>query len=930
MDPLVESPVGRPHAPDSPNSSSDKENAAAAHSNGPTRSQRVCDIVREFDKIAGQCETFCHHSAGREQDRRSAEFPEQLQPQKQFNRFGFRNASLHVAPSNYSVPPRPTDQERQLRSSFRTANSTAFRSGVAAAKSGSLSDLAAHPPPGRLDRVTLLESTINNAAADLKRTVDLVDPFACATHQLRLKNRHNDLQRQRATVDGQLGGKRSAIIDKRARTCLQTADRLLRDLWHRMEELRQIGEGAKRWDELAAPLSTWLNQLAVDLKRAERQPHELVVNALVGEWRKREREWLELRDLADDLMAAHPQDDQTKLRTDFGLLCQRWMAAEKTLFSLKSVFDVDQLRDDLSMALEQMDELLDEQLDALRHGQTCVDGGSARSDSTGSRFESPAIVHVDNREQRERLAKEVDELHHRLREVNAETATLRQKHDRLLEKERQLRAEQAANPQPSPTRPQHPLCASTNSIGSSSDSRSTNAYSNPSTRIQLPPDAAAMGVAELLATLRNFNRIRYSAYRAGMKLFALQKRMRLDLVELPDLDRQFRLLPPALTKLPWESLFTILRHCFENAHLRFPHSVPDVPAAIHACTEFLRHVTPGLETRVVQTILVVLCAARVDDKYRYVYRIYADETDGRATADQLKALLSDLARLPTMIEEERAFGGSTVEASVRACIRSSFPSATAFLATRPPSTLSEAQFVEWVRQDPQTLVWVRVMHRLVASEFARHNARCAACKMQPIVGIRFRCLHCFNVDLCQNCFFVQRPARGHKVSHEMHEYYVRTNAMDNVRDFTQIVHNKMRRSKSSNKIGYTPARREGRLDTPPATLRSSGDSADHYSNETSEWTGADGVDGGASNEPKRQASPEELSQIIQLLKREQLELSCAYQRKKLRERSGILTSPFAQPSVSPPPGMRPDEPADRFDEALDCLNRVLDSAKRDQ
>ncbi|KAI6243175.1 Zinc finger, ZZ type [Aphelenchoides fujianensis] len=480
-----------------------------------------------------------------------------------------------------------------------------------------------------------------------------------------------------------------------------------------------------------------------------------------------------------------------------------------------------------------------------------------------------------------------------------------------------------------------------------------------------------MGVAELLATLRNFNRIRYSAYRAGMKLFALQKRMRLDLVELPDLDRQFRLLPPALAKLPWESLFTILRHCFENAHLRFPHSVPDVPAAIHACTEFLRHLSPGLETRVVQTVLVVLCAARVDDKYRYVYRIYADEADGRATADQLKALLSDLARLPTMIEEERAFGGSTVEASVRACIRSSFPSATAFLATRPPSTLGEAQFVEWVRQDPQTLVWVRVMHRLVASEFARHNARCAACKMQPIVGIRFRCLHCFNLDLCQNCFFVQRPARGHKVSHEMHEYYVRTNAMDNVRDFTQIVHNKMRRSKSSNKIGYTPvdlnstiapppthppaappagfaarllqrtgevnvdevieqARREGRLDTPPATLRSSGDSADHYSNGTAEWTKADEVDGGASNEPDRQTSPEELSQLIQLLKREHLELSHAYQRKKLRERSGILTSPFAQPSVSPPPGSRPDEPADRFDEALDCLNRVLDSAKRDQ
>lgn len=38
----------------------------------------------------------------------------------------------------------------------------------------------------------------------------------------------------------------------------------------------------------------------------------------------------------------------------------------------------------------------------------------------------------------------------------------------------------------------------------------------------------------------------------------------------------------------------------------------------------------------------------------------------------------------------------------------------------------------------------------------------------------------------------------------MHEYYVQTSTLDNVRDFTQIVHNKVRRSRSSNKIGYTP------------------------------------------------------------------------------------------------------------------------------
>ena len=42
-----------------------------------------------------------------------------------------------------------------------------------------------------------------------------------------------------------------------------------------------------------------------------------------------------------------------------------------------------------------------------------------------------------------------------------------------------------------------------------------------------------------------------------------------------------------------------------------------------------------------------------------------------------------------------------------------------------------------------------VLHRLAAAETAKHEARCNICKEYPIIGFRYRCLKCFNYDLCQ-------------------------------------------------------------------------------------------------------------------------------------------------------------------------------------
>lgn len=110
-------------------------------------------------------------------------------------------------------------------------------------------------------------------------------------------------------------------------------------------------------------------------------------------------------------------------------------------------------------------------------------------------------------------------------------------------------------------------------------------------------------------------------------------------------------------------------------------------------------------------------------------------------------------------------------------------------------------------QTPQSLVWLPVLHRLAASEAAKHQAKCNICKEYPIVGFRYRCLKCFNFDMCQKCFFLGRTAKNHKLSHPMHEYCTTTTSTEDVRDFTRALRNKFKSRKYFKKhprVGYLP------------------------------------------------------------------------------------------------------------------------------
>ena len=46
-------------------------------------------------------------------------------------------------------------------------------------------------------------------------------------------------------------------------------------------------------------------------------------------------------------------------------------------------------------------------------------------------------------------------------------------------------------------------------------------------------------------------------------------------------------------------------------------------------------------------------------------------------------------------------------------------------------------FLAWMKREPQSVVWLPVLHRLAASESARHQSKCNVCKSSPIIGLRY-------------------------------------------------------------------------------------------------------------------------------------------------------------------------------------------------
>ncbi|XP_039260948.2 utrophin-like [Styela clava] len=330
---------------------------------------------------------------------------------------------------------------------------------------------------------------------------------------------------------------------------------------------------------------------------------------------------------------------------------------------------------------------------------------------------------------------------------------------------------------------------------------------------------------ELMQSMLDLNDVRFSAYRTAMKLRRLQKGLCLDLLKLQTIIEAFEqhnLNDENIGILPLIGCLTTVYNILEKQFC----TLVNVPLCVDMCLNWLLNVYDTGRGGFIPTLsfkvgLVCLCKAPLEDKHRYIFRQISAHT-GFSDHLQLGKLLHTCMQIPFQLGEASAFGGSQVEPSVKSCFK---------LAGDRPE-IDAAQFLDWMKLEPQSLVWLPVLHRLVAAETVTHPARCSICREYPIVGFRYRSLRHFSYDICQSCFFSGRVARGYKFYYPMVEYCTPTTSSEKLRDFTKVLKNKLRRKrllKKYQKIGYLPvqSREDGDtqqwMSSPDSTLNKSGD-----------------------------------------------------------------------------------------------------------
>uniref|UniRef100_A0A669PAS8 Utrophin n=1 Tax=Phasianus colchicus TaxID=9054 RepID=A0A669PAS8_PHACC len=309
-------------------------------------------------------------------------------------------------------------------------------------------------------------------------------------------------------------------------------------------------------------------------------------------------------------------------------------------------------------------------------------------------------------------------------------------------------------------------------------------------------------MTDLFQSLADLNNVRFSAYRTAIKIRRLQKALCLDLLELNTTTEIFKQhkLSQNDQLIGVQDVISCLTTIYSGLEEKHSEMV-NVPLCVDMCLNWLLNVydsgrTGKIRVQSLKIGLMSLSKGLLEEKYRYLFKEVSGPTE-MCDQRQLGLLLHDAIQIPRQLGEVAAFGGSNIEPSVRSCFQQNH--------NKPEITVK--QFIDWMHLEPQSMVWLPVLHRVAAAETAKHQAKCNICKECPIVGFRYRSLKHFNYDVCQSCFFSGRTAKGHKLHYPMVEYCIPTTSGEDVRDFTKVLKNKFRSKKYFAKhprLGYLP------------------------------------------------------------------------------------------------------------------------------
>ncbi|XP_062039777.1 dystrophin-related protein 2 isoform X3 [Lepus europaeus] len=238
-------------------------------------------------------------------------------------------------------------------------------------------------------------------------------------------------------------------------------------------------------------------------------------------------------------------------------------------------------------------------------------------------------------------------------------------------------------------------------------------------------------MTELYQTLADLNNIKFSAYRTAMKLRRVQKALRLDLVTLTTALEIFNEHDLQASEHVMDVVEVI--HCLTALYERLEEErgiLVNVPLCVDMSLNWLLNVFDSgrsgkMRALSFKTGIACLCGTEVKEKLQYLFSQVAN-SGSQCDQRHLGVLLHEAIQVPRQLGEVAAFGGSNVEPSVRSCFR--------FSTGKP--VIEASQFLEWVNLEPQSMVWLAVLHRVTIAEQVKHQTKCSICRQCPIKGFR--------------------------------------------------------------------------------------------------------------------------------------------------------------------------------------------------